>query len=118
MKWRATVVCGRFLFAGIGIVSCALMGKTVMAQMGPDARAGNDLADKLCSSCHIVGNQASSASVSADVPSFVAIAKKPGQTAEAVAGRIVVPHPPMPQIHLTRSEIADLAAYILSLRKP
>jgi hypothetical protein len=40
-----------------------------------------------------------------------------GQTAEAIAGRIVIPHPPMPQIQLTRLEIGDVAAYILSLRK-
>ncbi len=118
MTWRAAEVCGGFLFAGVVIVSIALTGRTALSQIGPDPKAGQDLAEKLCTSCHIVGSQAASASVSADVPSFVAIANKPGQTAQAIAGRIVIPHPPMPQIHLTRNEIADLAAYILSLRKP
>jgi len=118
MKWLGAGECGASLFAGIVIASFALTGRTTLAQIGPDPKAGQDLAEKLCTSCHIVGGQAASASVSADVPSFVAIANKPDQTAEAIAGRIVIPHPPMPQIHLTRNEIADLAAYILSLRKP
>lgn len=83
-----------------------------------DAAKGRELAEKLCTSCHIVGKEAASASVPADVPSFVAIAGRPGQTAEAIAGRIVLPHPPMPQIQLTRTDIAALATYILSLKNP
>jgi mono/diheme cytochrome c family protein len=50
------------------------------------------------------------------VPSFARIANKPGQTAAAIAGAIVVPHPPMPQTNLTREEIGDVAAYILTLK--
>jgi len=88
-----------------------------MGQAGPDAKAGQEVAKKLCTSCNMVGKQSATASVLADVPSFVAIANKPGQSAESIAGRIVVPHPPMSQIHLSRNEIADLAAYILSLRE-
>ncbi len=83
-----------------------------------DAAKGHELAEKLCTSCHIVGKEAAGASVPADVPSFLAIASRPGQTAEAIAGRIVLPHPPMPQIQLTRSDIAELATYILSLKSP
>ena len=118
MTWRVAGMCGGILFAAISIVGLALTGRTALAQIGPNAKAGQVLAEKLCISCHIVGGQAARASVPADVPSFVAIANKPGQTAEAISGRIVVPHPPTPQIHLTRDEIADLAAYILSLREP
>jgi mono/diheme cytochrome c family protein len=44
------------------------------------------------------------------------IANKTGQTAQSIAGAIVVPHPPMPQIQLTREEIGDVAAYILTLK--
>ena len=40
----------------------------------------------------------------------------PEQSPERIAGRIVVPHPPMPQIEVTRNEIRDLAAYIMSLK--
>ncbi len=88
------------------------------AQVHPDAKSGKELASKLCVSCHIVGREASSNTVPADVPSFTTIANKPGQTAEAIAGAIVIAHPPMPQIQLTREEIGDLAAYILTQRTP
>jgi len=51
-----------------------------------------------------------------DAPSFASIANKPGQSIEAIAGRIVIPHSVMPQVKLTRDEIAALSAYIFSLR--
>jgi mono/diheme cytochrome c family protein len=86
------------------------------AQIHNDAKNGRHIAQKLCVGCHIVGPQAAGASVSADVPSFQSIADKPGQDAAGIAGAIVVPHPPMPQIQLTREEIGDVAAYILTLR--
>ena len=88
----------------------------VQAQIHPDIKTGHEIASKLCSGCHIVGEEAAKASVPADVPTFMEIADKPGQTAETIAGRIVVPHPPMPTIDLTREEIGDVAVYIMSLR--
>jgi mono/diheme cytochrome c family protein len=104
------------LLAGLWIASLSILG-TVRAQIHPDAKTGEVIASKLCSGCHIVGAGAASASMPADVPTFMEIANKPEQTAEAVAGRIVIPHPPMPQIELTRQEIGDVATYIMSLRK-
>ena len=103
------------VLAGLWVAGLALSGGA-LAQIHPDAKTGKDLAEKLCIGCHIVGDEAANASVPADVPSFKAIANKPGQTAVMIAGRIVVPHPPMPQIEVTREEIGDLAAYILTLR--
>ena len=90
---------------------------TAQAQVHPDAKTGKTIVEKLCVGCHIVGPEAASASVPADVPSFAHIASMPGQTAQSIAGAIVVPHPPMPQIQLTREEIGDVAAYILTLKK-
>lgn len=84
----------------------------------PDAAAGRMLAERLCVGCHLIGGAEQSQTVPAGVPSFAAIARRPGQTATGVAGGIVVPHPPMPDIPLTRDEIADLAAYVISLRDP
>jgi mono/diheme cytochrome c family protein len=101
----------------LGIVSLSAVNGGVRAQIHPDAVTGQEIASKLCSGCHIVGREAANASVPADVPTFVEIANKPDQTAEAIAGRIVIPHPPMPQIELTREEIGDVATYIMSLRK-
>lgn len=95
--------------------SVALIG-SAFAQVHPDAKTGKKIAEKLCVGCHIVGKEAASASVPVDVPSFERIANMPGQTAQSIAGAIVIPHPPMPQIQLTREEIGDIAAYILTLK--
>jgi mono/diheme cytochrome c family protein len=115
-KVRAAKTGGLTVLFAAAIASLGLGGAPVQAQIHPDAKTGQALAQKLCSGCHIVDSVAA-ASVPADVPSFEAIANSPGQTMETIAGRIVIPHPPMPQIQLTRLEIGDVAAYILSLRK-
>ena len=53
----------------------------------------------------------------ADVPSFQAIADRPNQTNETLTTWLLAPHAPMPDPHLARTEIRDLAGYIMSLRK-
>ena len=96
----------------IGMYTLAALPSQACAQ---SIEFGHHLAAKLCSNCHVVDAVASGV-VSADIPSFRIIARKPGQSAIAIAGAIVVPHPPMPDISLTRNEIADIAAYIMSLK--
>ena len=80
-----------------------------------DAKRGQELSARLCSGCHIV-SPGSAATVNPDVPTFAAIAGRPDSTAERLAGRIIVPHPPMPNVQLTVAEMRDIIAYILSLR--
>jgi mono/diheme cytochrome c family protein len=87
-----------------------------VARAGGDTANGQALAQSLFTGCHVVTGEAAGASISADVPTFSAIAKREGQTAERIAGRIVLPHPPMPQVQLSRDEIADLSTYIMSLK--
>ena len=43
---------------------------------------------------------------------FSAIAKMPGFDAAKLALFLLLPHPTMPDMNLSRSEAADLAAYI------
>lgn len=81
----------------------------------PDPVHGKDLAAKLCTNCHLIGS-ATQQHANPDVPSFPEIANFEGQTAGAITARIILPKHAMPQIPLTQSELADLAAYILSLR--
>jgi mono/diheme cytochrome c family protein len=80
----------------------------------PDPVHGKVLAESLCSNCHLVGS--SQEHVNADVPSFREIANVPGRTAGDIIGFIILPKHPMPEIPLTKTELADLAAYIISLR--
>jgi hypothetical protein len=82
----------------------------------PDPVHGKDLAEKLCTNCHLVGSAQQQHPANADVPSFHEIANREGQTAGAITARIMLPKHPMPTIPLTKTELADLAAYILGLR--
>lgn len=95
--------------AAIGV---ALGGASAVAA---DANHGADLAKRWCAACHVVdGNQKQA---SADVPPFATIASRSDFTPEKVAFFLLDPHPKMPNFPLSRTEAADIAAYIGSLRK-
>jgi hypothetical protein len=98
------------LFILLGAVPAA--GGTVTS--APDAERGKHLA-RLCTNCHLVGDL-EQRQANVDVPSFSEIANKQGQTAGSIMAHVVLPKHPMPVISLTKPELADLAAYILSLR--
>ncbi len=78
------------------------------------AERGKALGERVCSNCHLVSDQ--QAKAVADVPSFREIANKPNLTEGEIMARIVIPKHPMPVIPLTKHELEDLAAYIVSLR--
>jgi len=100
-----------------GLAVCAFNSAPARAQsLAPDAGQGRELAAKLCSNCHLTGEERASAP-RADVPSFVAIANSPRTTPETLAAAIILPHPEMPGIALTRAEIRHLIAYVVSLKK-
>jgi cytochrome c len=82
----------------------------------PDVANGEVLAHKLCVGCHVLEPGADNIP-QADVPSFQAIADRPNQTQETLTTWLLEPHAPMPDPHLSRTEIRDLAGYIVSLRK-
>lgn len=79
-----------------------------------DAAAGKALAERWCSSCHIVTAEQKTATTEA--PPFADIAARHADAIDALAGFLADPHPPMPQMSLTRQEIDDLLAYIGSLK--
>jgi mono/diheme cytochrome c family protein len=111
MDLRTVLTLGAFLLLGSGL---ALAGPVTTK---PDPIHGRDLAGRLCSNCHLVGvGQEEHANV--DIPSFGEIANQEAQTEGAIVAHIMLPKHPMPTIPLTTSEIADLAAYIMSLRDP
>jgi mono/diheme cytochrome c family protein len=98
--------------------TAALSGAlSIPPAVAADADHGAVLAKRWCASCHLVDSDQKRAS--ADVPPFAAIARKSDFTAEKVAFFLLEPHPKMqmPDFHLSRSEAADLAAYIAALRK-
>jgi mono/diheme cytochrome c family protein len=75
-----------------------------------DAANGEKLARRWCASCHVVATDQRQGNTQASP--FSAMAKIPGLNAEKIALFLLAPHPPMPDMSLSRSEAADLAVYI------
>jgi mono/diheme cytochrome c family protein len=103
-------------------VLVALSGAAVGAQpaLRGDAQAGARLADRVCSACHIVArHQALAPLIVHSAPSFFAIARRRRTTAASLETFLAHPHAlaRMPFPHLTQPQIADVTAYILSLRR-
>jgi mono/diheme cytochrome c family protein len=94
------------------VAAAGLSGSLAMAA-NPDH--GSELAKRWCAACHVVNADQKRAST--DAPPFEAIASKSDFTAEKIAFFLLDPHPKMPNFPLSRSEAADLAAYIGTLRK-
>ena len=78
-----------------------------------DASRGKRLSEKLCASCHVVRPD-QTRGVVAGVPSFRAMAELSGQRISSI---LISPHTPMPNMQLTRNEIADIITYIDDLRR-
>ena len=77
---------------------------------------GHNLAGQWCVSCHIIEPAGTSASDVA--PPFPKIAQDKRLTPQQLRIWLANPHPPMPNLSLTREEIENLVAYIGSLRPP
>ncbi len=80
-----------------------------------DVEAGHRLATMWCSTCHRVEARATSP-ISDTPPSFVAVARMSSTTRTSLNVFLSTPHIAMPNYALSRKEIADVSAYILSLR--
>lgn len=77
---------------------------------------GHALAKAWCVGCHAVDRADLRASAN-DALSFTEIARLATSTSPALHAFLATPHPNMPNFKLTGSEIDDLVAYILSLRR-
>jgi mono/diheme cytochrome c family protein len=75
-----------------------------------DARKGEVLAKRWCIACHIVSSDQPQGTTQASP--FSAVATKPNFNEITLAYFLLMPHPRMPDMNLSRSEAADLAAYI------
>jgi len=77
-----------------------------------DADLGETMAKRWCVACHVVA--AGQARASTQAPPFTEIARKPSFDAGRLALYLLLPHPRMPDMNMSRAEAADLAAYIES----
>lgn len=92
-----------------------LLGLVTNQAIAADSSNGRRLAERWCSSCHIVSPQQRQGST--DAPPFSEIGNRPGFDAGRLALFLLDPHPKMPNMSLTRNEAGDIAAYISSLSR-
>jgi len=81
-----------------------------------DVAAGHAFAREACEACHMVEPEENSSRMVEIGPAFRDVANTLGMTATAMRVFLTSSHPKMPNLILTPEEIADLTAYILSLR--
>ncbi len=84
------------------------------AAWAANAANGKTLAERWCATCHIVSPVQQRGTTQA--PPFAEVAKREHMDAPMLALFLLLPHPKMPDMNLTRNEAADLAAYIVSLK--
>jgi mono/diheme cytochrome c family protein len=80
-----------------------------------NAEQGGVLAKRWCAACHVVA--ADQQRVGGQAPPFSVIGKTADLDTAKLALFLLLPHPKMPDMNLSRTEAADLAAYIQSQGK-
>ena len=95
----------------IALVAILLPVGTAGPVSATDSGRGATLAHTWCQNCHVVSASQTS-TVATQAPPFSEIAKRQNLDGTKLSFFLNAPHPQMPQMHLTRSDAADLAAYI------
>ena len=96
-----------------GALAALLAALPALAQEPGSPAAGSELAMQLCSNCHIVGTERAGSDVA---PPFPILAKEPGVTLTELHGWSGPMHPVLSNLALTPQQIADINAYLDSLR--
>src|SRR6516165_322624 len=96
--------------AAFGVISAG----TVVSALAADASNGERLARRWCAACHVVTLDQRQAN--ADAPPFEEIAKRSNFSELGLVTFLLDPHSKMPNMNLSRSEAADIAAYVHRLQ--
>lgn len=100
------------------VLGLGLLGSAVALAADGVAARGEALSRRWCADCHVVA--ADQTKASSDAPSFFALTGAAARTPEALAAYLALPdtvHSRMPDLHLSRVEIADIVAYVGTLRR-
>ena len=95
----------------IAIFGLALAASSSASALVADVAQGEKIARRWCAACHVVSSDQKQAS--ADVAPFADAARH--KTNAELAAFLTDPHPKMPDMSLTREEIADVVAYMRTL---
>lgn len=93
---------------------CALALFPLASAFAADASQGKAIAERWCATCHRVERNPKSATD--QPPPFSSIAAAPDFDANKLAFLLLRPHPSMPNLSLSRTEISDLAEYMKTLK--
>jgi len=85
--------------------------------MAQDRANGESIAKTWCAGCHVINGASPQFGQTDAIPSFSAVAGMPSTTAISLRIFLSTPHARMPDYNLTQREIADVSAYILSLKR-
>lgn len=102
------------------LISAAIAAPIIWFVALPAAYAGNAsdgraIAERWCVSCHDIG-AGDTRSAKDMAPTFESVAHRANLSREHLETWIGNPHPPMPNLHLTREEVDNLVEYIQSLK--
>src|SRR5262245_28562855 len=106
-KTCAIKTCAMLVMAATALVSAAASAA--------DADHGQALARRWCASCHVVA--ADQQQPTGEAPPFAVVARRPDFDAPRLTNFLLDPHPKMPNMSLTRTEAADIVAYIATLKR-
>jgi mono/diheme cytochrome c family protein len=100
--------------SAVGVFAVLAVLAANRAAAAGDPGHGGELARQWCASCHVVSE--GQAIATTEAPTFASIARRSPNEIAALAGFLADPHPPMPKLSLSREEIRDLLAYIMTLK--
>ena len=98
---------------GILPIALLILSTSAQAQSRGNPDSGLRLARQWCAGCHIVEPAGRGGDAG---PPFAQVANSPDRTPTTLRAWLNDPHPPMPNLGLTRTEIDDIVAYIDSLQ--
>lgn len=101
----------------VALVVMVLAALPALAQPEPgDVRSGQRLAAAWCANCHQVAPGGPGPANDA-APTLTAIARMTSTTSMSLRVFLQTPHANMPDYRLTREQLDDVVAYILSLKR-
>lgn len=105
----------RLRTAGLAAILLGMAGGADAQIATGDAVNGHRIADTWCGNCHVVSRNPGSTTTDS-APPFESIARMPSTTTVSLRAFLQTPHRSMPNYQLSRTELDDVIAYIISLR--
>ena len=100
---RIAMIVGTIISLGCAPIALAAAGS---------AEAGRQFVMRSCSSCHATETAKTATD---NAPPFSLVAKTNKNNPAWIRGWLMAPHPPIPNISLSRQQIDDIVAYLSTL---